>query len=130
MLNRKRHSHFARLICFLMALHFLNYSIDPRDLHPDSHPEDLKFNDIETITELLAEVILEKKNVFEEHEEKDNYDGNSSANHKFYYTSLVALTIHSPQALSTKKFTISNTRFIQSLSTSVTSPPPKIAILS
>jgi hypothetical protein len=126
MFNRNRCSTLTRLLCFLLALHFFNLSIDPRDPNPDSHPEDLKFNDIETITELVAEVVLKNKNTFGEHDEKDNYDGRSFSSHHFYCTTGLTTSPNcSPQILPAQKFQIRNTRIVQSLFGNVTIPPPK-----
>src|SRR5689334_12178576 len=68
---RKSH-YYVRVACFLLAVHFLNFSIDPVDLHPNTVPEDFSVNDIESFTELVAEDVLGYEDCFAEHEEADD----------------------------------------------------------
>ena len=67
---------FSRVMCFLMAMHIFNLSVDPRDPHQNFKHEDLSLNDIESITEFVAEVVFDCANAFVEHDEADN-DGGS-----------------------------------------------------
>lgn len=55
-----------------MAIHIFNCAIDAPDLTPIDAPEDLSYNDMETITELIAEEILGMDNFFEEHDDDDS----------------------------------------------------------
>lgn len=68
---RTKYGRITRAICLVFALHILNMSIDPKDPEPDSVPEDLTVNDIESITEFVAEVLLGIRNAFPEHDERD-----------------------------------------------------------
>ncbi len=70
-----RPKYLHRVLCLCMALHILNLSIDAPDTYSDDVPENLAINDVESITELVAENILGYTNAFPEHEERDNYDG-------------------------------------------------------
>lgn len=78
------HGRFYRIFCLVFALHFLNVSIDSRDPYPDHIPEDLSLNDIETITEFIAEVVLGWENAFREHEDDDRDDHEATDFYKFY----------------------------------------------
>ena len=69
-----KYGRFYRIICLLLALHFFNFSVDPRDPNPDSIPEDLSFNEMESFTELIVENLLGWNDAFEEHDEDDNDD--------------------------------------------------------
>lgn len=60
-----------------MAIHILNCSIDTPDAQPDSVAEDLSYNDIESISELVLEQFLGLDNAIAEHEEHDTEDGYS-----------------------------------------------------
>lgn len=60
-----------------MALHILNCSIDTPDAQPDSIPENLSYNDIESISELVLEQMLGFENAIAEHDEHDTEDGGS-----------------------------------------------------
>lgn len=64
-----------RYFWVFMALHVLNCSVDAPDALPDCVPENLSFNDIESISELVLEQILGFENAVEEHEEPDAADG-------------------------------------------------------
>jgi hypothetical protein len=116
-----------RLFCALLALNFLNLSIDSRDPNPDSIPEDLSFNDIESFAELIVEVALDKVNAFVEHEERDNHEGGRIHSFK-YYCANKSLQVADAAAdfSSNPEFWISDSESIQSIIKSVVSPPPKI----
>ncbi|MBI2269928.1 MAG: hypothetical protein HYU69_06155 [Bacteroidetes bacterium] len=58
-----------------MALHIFNLSIDAPDAAPDSIPEDLSVNDIESITELILEDVLLIVNAIPESDDQDNDNG-------------------------------------------------------
>jgi len=64
----------VRTLCLLMAIHIFNCSIDAPDLTPVGVPEDLSYNEIETITEFVAEKILGLENFFEERDDDDSED--------------------------------------------------------
>lgn len=72
---RSKYGRLTHIACFVFALHILNMSIDPKDPKPDSIPEDLTINDIESIAEFFAEVVFGIKNAFAEHDEHDNDEG-------------------------------------------------------
>jgi hypothetical protein len=54
-----------------MAINILNVSIDPPDVSMAYHPEDLSYNDIESINEALLEKVLMINNAIPEHDEPD-----------------------------------------------------------
>jgi hypothetical protein len=83
-LINSKYGRFYRILSLLLALHFLNLSIDSRDPNPDAIPEDLSFNDIESITEFITEVVFGWHNAFEEHDERDSDEGGSLDFYKFY----------------------------------------------
>jgi phosphate uptake regulator len=60
-----------------MAVHILNCSVDTPDAQPDSIAEDLSYNDIESISELVLEQILGFEDAIAEHDEHDTNDGYS-----------------------------------------------------
>jgi hypothetical protein len=60
-----------------MAIHIFNLSVDTRDARPDYVPEDLSFNDLESVAEILLEDVLKINNAFAEHDESDSEDGGS-----------------------------------------------------
>ena len=60
-----------------MAVHIFNCSVDTPDAQPDSVPEDLSYNDMESIVEIVLEKVLDIKDAVAEHDENDTEDGNS-----------------------------------------------------
>jgi len=64
-----------RLIWLLMAVHIFNCSVDTPDAKPDYIPEDLSYNDMESVVEIILEDFLEIKDALAEHDENDTEDG-------------------------------------------------------
>jgi hypothetical protein len=60
-----------RLFSIFMMLHILNLSVDAADVLPDAVPEDLSFNEIESIVEFVLEDIFHIQNALPEHDEQD-----------------------------------------------------------
>jgi len=70
-----RENKAFKMVWLLLAIHILNASIDPPDAHPQSEPEDLSYNEIESFAELVAEDMMDIENAMPEHDEQDNDDG-------------------------------------------------------
>jgi hypothetical protein len=68
---------FFRIIWLFMAIHIFNLSVDTRDARPDCVAEDLTFNDLESVAEILLEKVLDIDNALSEHDENDSEDGGS-----------------------------------------------------
>jgi len=58
----------------LMAFHLFNCTIDAPDLTPPGLPEDLSYNEMETVTEFIAEIIFGLDDFFPENDEDDSGD--------------------------------------------------------
>lgn len=56
----------------MMAVLFINTSVDPADPQGDWVEEDLSLNEMETITEIIAEQILDIEDCFEERDDNDS----------------------------------------------------------
>jgi hypothetical protein len=109
-----------------MAFYFLNFSIDSKDANPDYVPEDLSFNDIESVTEFFAEVVLNHVNAFQEHDERDNDDGGSVDFFKYCCPDNSIVVKHYSFPISTsQKFQIRNSGSVQSPLKNINIPPPK-----
>lgn len=64
--------HIAfRFLWLVMALHIFNCSVDTPDPQPDSVPEDLSYNDMESVVEIVLEQVLGINNAIVEHDEND-----------------------------------------------------------
>ena len=71
-MHRFRNSFWLRALFFVLALHFLNISIDTVEEGVDL--EDLSLNDQEHIVEYVVESLLGYENAFAEFEDKDHND--------------------------------------------------------
>lgn len=71
-----RETKIFKYFWVLMALHFINGSVDPVDLRNLSAREDLSLNEMESISEIIAEQILDIEDCFPEHDEPFE-DGNT-----------------------------------------------------
>jgi hypothetical protein len=74
-MNWLRQNIYIRYFWFFMAVHILNCSVDAPDPQPDYIPEDLTYNDIESIVEWVLEDVLNIENAIPEHDEDDNEEG-------------------------------------------------------
>jgi hypothetical protein len=113
-----------RLVALTLALYLLNFSIDSRDALPDHFGEDLSYNDIESVMEFLAEIVFGANNVFEEHDEKDNYDGSVDLD-KYFCAKRLSGELLIPIIASAEDFYVAAQITITSPSINIISPPPK-----
>jgi hypothetical protein len=99
MQSLRKHIAF-RLFWLITALHVLNCGIDTPDARPDCVPEDLAFNDMECIVEVVLEQVLGINNAIMEYDEHDAGDiGNEDITEViFYYQAIVPFTLASPSA--------------------------------
>lgn len=72
-----RNSIFLKFSWIFLALLMFNNSIDAPDFYGDEIAEDLSYNDIESITELVLEVFIGIENAVPEHDEDDSEDGSN-----------------------------------------------------
>ena len=70
----RRHIHF-KLFWFLTALNILNLSVDAPDPQPYHIPEDLRYNDMESIVEIVLEQVLGIEDAVPEHDDDDATHG-------------------------------------------------------
>jgi hypothetical protein len=118
------YSRVYRIFCLLMALHLLNLSIDSRDPDPDNFPENLSFNDIESIAEFVTEIVFGWHDAFEEHDETDSEEGGSLDFYKFYCSNQ-SLTIIRCRPLFLSRFYIRNVVVVLAPVKDILSPPPR-----
>ncbi len=87
-----------------MGLYLLNISVDPADPNPDHIPEDLSFNDQESIVEIIVEKILGFENAFKEYDDQDSEDHNKKNNIK------IDLTVQSTTGSNNNQFAFESKR--------------------
>lgn len=66
-----------------MGLYLLNISVDAADPNPQNIPEDLTYNDQESIIEIFVEKILGFENAIEEYDDHDTENHNTKNIDKF-----------------------------------------------
>lgn len=72
MLNAIRKNRNLRFFCAFMALYLLNCSVDTNDIRPSYIPEDLSFNDQESLVEIIIEKVFNYENAIPENEDTDS----------------------------------------------------------
>ena len=82
MISRIRKSVFIRFFWGFIALYLLNISVDAPDQLPGHFPEDLSFNDQESIVELVVEKLLGFENAIAECNDNDAEEHNSQGGKK------------------------------------------------
>ncbi len=116
--------------CLLMALHLLNFCVDAPDPAPVSLPENLAYNDFESVWELLLEGGLQLADAVPEHDEPDN----EQPGHPSVQKNMGAFLAAEPPAVEerltlpvTRRSTIPPGRFAlpASLTINVATPPPE-----
>lgn len=61
----------TRFLCGLVAVVILNLSVDAPDLYDNAVPEDLSYNDVESVIEWALEDVLNIENAIPEHDDDD-----------------------------------------------------------
>ncbi len=81
-----RITHIKKAILLLIGLQILNSSIDAPDVLPEWIPENLSYNEIESVTEWLVEIVFTNKNKLQEFDDQDdNKKKNQLKKDKDYY---------------------------------------------
>lgn len=70
-----RNQIVTKCIFIFMALHIFNLCVDVKDIELVGAPEDLSFNDQESVIEIILEQWLGFEDAISEHDEPDREDG-------------------------------------------------------
>lgn len=111
-----------------MGLYLLNISVDTADPNPDHIPEDLSFNDQESIVEIIVEQVLGYENAIKEYDDPDSEDHNKKDTVK------IDFLVHQTNANQDfqNQFTKKNKLYIdykarlKNVFKEIDSPPPKV----
>ena len=122
-----RNSFFTRALWGLMGLYLLNISVDTADPNPEYIPEDLSFNDQESLVEIFVEQILGYENAIKEYDDHDTEDHNKEKSAKIDL--LVHLATHHDSnqrnfAEKKKRYHHYDARLTNGFN-EIASPPPK-----
>ena len=113
-----------RAFCMILALHFFNLSIDPKDRQPDFVAEDLSLNDIESIAEFMAEVVFGLDDVFREYDEHDGHFAGPVDFFQLFAPRLFDISF-CQQPVESSGFVIENGNNVLGPHRDINSPPPR-----
>jgi hypothetical protein len=123
-----RQNIIFRLFWLFMAVHIFNFSVDTPDAQPDYVPEDLTFNDMESVVEIILEKVLNIENAIAEYDEKDTADG-SSFEIKKPFSFFLQTNIKIDQVFHNKQTVVVQTNYVEQFSSQfhpeIVPPPPK-----
>jgi hypothetical protein len=110
-----------------MAFHIFNVSVDSPDAQPESVPEDLSINDMESIVEIVLEKGLNIDNAIAEYDEPDENDSGSIEMSKGFkvYAHQVTLKLISPEIIFVVHNSMYNDTSNYSFVNEINPPPPK-----
>ncbi len=111
-----------------MGLYLLNISVDTADPNPEHIPEDLTFNDQESIVEIVVEKVLGFEDAIKEYDDHDTEDHSKKKNVKIDLSvhEIVADKIDKNQFFERKKtFHEYEARLTKGFN-EIDSPPPKV----
>lgn len=93
-MQRIRQHILTRFLCGLVAAVVLNLSVDAPDLYDNVVPEDLSYNDIESVVEWVAEEVCAIENAIPEHDDNDqNSPLKLDKKFEFFYETQLAVAI-------------------------------------
>jgi hypothetical protein len=121
--------HFAfKVLWFVMALHILNCSVDTPDPQPENVPEDLSYNDMESIVEIVLEQVLDIDNAIAEKDDPDT-DGDNGLNQKkgldFSYHPSFIKTLLCNSSIAVCKHALYKEKYSEQFHPELIPPPPK-----
>lgn len=122
-----RNHIISRVFCLLMALHILNICVDTPDAQPESVPEDLTINDMESIVEIVLEKGFGIDNAISEHDEPDENDAGNFEMMKDFklYSCSTAINFLNPATIVPKALIPYDDFYCSSFINEISPPPPK-----
>lgn len=111
-----------------MGFYLLNISVDTADPYPEYFPEDLSFNDQESIIEIIVEQVLGFTDAIQEYDDHDREDHTQKKNGKISFLAQVVKANNSAliQPLERDNRFPDGTIRLTSGFKQIDSPPPKI----
>ena len=96
MIKQIRHSLLTQYFWGFMSLYLLNCFVDSLDAQPNHFPEDLTYNDMESIIEIVVEKALGFENAIPEYDDNDtNQNSHLKSNFftDFFVIPIIGLSI-------------------------------------
>ena len=117
-----------RCLWFVLALHIFNCSVDTPDPQSDNVPEDLTYNDMESVVEIVLEQVLDINNAIAEKDDTDT-DGDNGLNLKkeldFSYHQSSLKTLFCNTSIVVCKHALYKDKYSEQFHPELTPPPPK-----
>jgi hypothetical protein len=117
-----------KLLWLVMALHILNCSVDSPDPQPESVPEDLSYNDMESIVEIILEQGLDIQNAIPEHEDQDTDDNGSFSIKKgvdFFVSNKFLKIVFNRSFVDLASIRVYDEQYSEQFHPEIVPPPPK-----
>ncbi|APY12722.1 hypothetical protein BWZ22_00320 [Seonamhaeicola sp. S2-3] len=110
-----------------MSLHILNISVDAPDVKPDYIPEDLGYNDMESVVEIVLEQILGFEDAIPEQEDDDTSQGllNHSFVPVFYQKQFNYSVLLHDNFIEKKHISFYKDKYFKQFQPEISTPPPK-----
>lgn len=126
MLNNLRNNLFVRVLWGFLGLFLLNVSVDSPDPEPNHLPEDLSFNDQESIIEIVLEQLLGYDDAIVEYDDHDTEEHNKKKSVRIDLISGGGPS-HGPNAwcIEALKKIHQQTAYFTSVCIELDSPPPE-----
>ena len=123
----KQHIIF-RFFCLVLAIHILNCSVDAPDVRPENIPEDLSYNDMESVMEIVLENVFEIKDAIAEQDDHDS-NGDNNLNFKKQVFFCYCATLETKKIQTNEIQIIVQTNYDEQFSSQfhpeIVPPPPK-----
>ncbi len=113
---------------FVLALHILNCSVDTADAQPENVPEDLSYNDMESVVEILLEQVLGIDNAIAETDDADTDAGGTFSIKKgvdFSYHQSPIKSLFCYNSIAISKHILYKENYSKQFHPELTPPPPK-----
>lgn len=121
--------HIAlQILWFAMALLIFNCSVDTADPQPENIPEDLSYNDMESVVEILLEKVLDIDNAIAEKDDADTDDGGTFSIKKgvdFSYHQSPIKSLFCNNSIAVCKHNLYTENYPEQFHPELTPPPPK-----
>ena len=88
-MNTIRNFSALRLLWLVMAIHIFNCSVDNPDPMPNSYPEDLSINEMESVLEIILEQLCGIENAIVEYDENDAEERSTADSMKKLFNSSI-----------------------------------------
>ena len=119
--------YISNFIIAVVALQVLNLGLYAQDFETTPTENGIQANIINSVTEYVAEVVMQKKNAFPEKKEASSPGGHEAV-YKFQPFKILFSNVQEPQQIITSTVTSYNIFFLAPYTnccTDIVSPPPK-----